>query len=144
MRRSIARRESPQMRRAEIKISRSLPPSLVIYLYYTNFFVLIQGVWGRKINFCLTVRSKICPFAKFGSIGRGAACCSRLKNVEFVQKSFNKYTNSYKCANPIFMYSREEQAPPLPQNPISTNRQDCKQKFIIPKIPFSGKFSIIF
>ena len=65
MRRSIAKRESPQMRRAEIKISRSLPPSLVIYLYYTNFFVLIQGVWGRKINFCLAgcLRTKIGIYA---------------------------------------------------------------------------------
>jgi hypothetical protein len=37
-----------------------------------------------------------------------------LKNIEFAQKHFNEYINSYKYADLIFMYSREEQAPPLP------------------------------
>ena len=60
------------------------------------------------VDFCLTVRSKICLFAKFGSIGRGAACCSRVQNIEFAQKHFNEYINSYKYADLIFMYSREE------------------------------------
>ena len=40
--------------------------------------------------------------------GRGGACSSRVQNIEFAQKHFNEYINSYKYADLIFMYSREE------------------------------------
>jgi hypothetical protein len=56
-----------------------------------------------------------------------------LKNIEFAQEHFNEYINSYKYADLIFMYSREQQAAPLPMDPNFANGQilerTVKQKF---------------
>ena len=56
----------------------------------------------------MVVRSKIRPSAKFNVCGRGGACSSRVQNIVFAQKHFNEYIDSYKYADLIFMYSREE------------------------------------
>jgi hypothetical protein len=57
-----------------------------------------------------------------------------VQNIEFAQKHFNEYINSYKYADLIFMCSREQQAAPLPMDPNFANGQILeridKQKFI--------------
>ena len=52
-----------------------------------------------------------------------------MQNIEFAQKHFKEYIKSYKYTDLIFMYSREEQAPPLPMDPNFANGQILERTF---------------
>ena len=69
-----------------------------------------------KINSCLAVSLKICQRTKYRVFRRGGACSSRYQNIVFVQNHVDKYINFYELLFLIVMYSREQQAAPLPQN----------------------------